>query len=511
MQSNWLKILVLLILVGLSAPMVRAQRVIEYVAGMGSRDPDNADVWILYQKVKATHDGMSLYADSATFDTKNNVFTAFRNVRIELTDTTTLFGSTAIYDGTTRIADVWDDTVVLIDGKTVLKSDLLSYDRNTSTAAYYHWGHTVHDSAILDSRKGYYHSDSRDIYLFDEVVLHDSSSWLYTDTLLFNTNTSVAVFISPTYIYSDSSTIYSEDGTYNTDSHEASSYKATRLTSGVKWLVADTLFFNDRTEHGEAYGNVVVVDTLNGLVCAGKVGRTDGDEHYTFVTDSAIVVYIDKGDSLFMHADTIWLFDNEERKMSSAVAYRGVRIYRDDVQAVCDSMYYSAEDSCLTMYHNPIVWYNDYQCVADTIQCLHDSSGVRLIHLRGNVLTSEKVDSLKFSQVKGRNADVYCRKSEPLYADILGSARMVYYVIDEVPVNGKIEKTLLGVNAGVGSDMRIYFKERKPSRFTTYGDPDMKMYPPDQLPADERRLPGFEWKDSQRPHNRHEVFPVVTN
>jgi len=83
-------------------------------------------------------------------------------------------------------------------------------------------------------------------------------------------------------------------------------------------------------------------------------------------------------------------------------------------------------------------------------------------------------------------------------------------VLDEESINGKIEKSLIGVNAGVGSDMRIYFKQRKPSRFVTIGQPDMKMYPPEMLPADEKQLPGFEWKDRIRPQNRDDVFRKVT-
>lgn len=507
MRSNWLKIILLIVFGCGTLPVANGQKIIEYVAGMGTRDPNNPDIWILYQNVKAMHDGMTLFTDSASFDTRNNIFVAHRNVKILITDTTTLYGETAIYDGTTRIADVWGDTVTLIDGRTVLKSDLLSYDRNTSTASYFHWGHTVQGSAEMDSQKGYYHSDTRDLYLFDDVVLRDSSSLLETDTLLYNTQTCLAIFISPTYIYSDSSTVYSEDGTYNTDTREACSYKATRLTNCEKRLTADTLFFNGNTEYGEAFGNVVIVDTLNNVVCAGRVGITNQEEHYSFVTDSALIIYIDKGDSLFMHGDTIYAYNNDDRQFEAAKAFRNVRVYRSDAQAMCDSLYYSAVDSMLTMYYKPVVWYEEYQCSADTIRCLFDSAGVRLIEMRDNVMAIEKVDSLKFNQVKGRNADVYCRKSEPLYADILGSARMVYYVVDEGPDSvGKIEKQLIGVNAGIGSDMRIYFKERKPRRFATYGSPDMKMYPVDQLPNDERRLPGFAWLVELRPMSPSDVF-----
>ena len=507
-MSKWLKITLVMLLAMSPACRMSAQRIIEYESGMGTRDPENPDIWILYQNVKAMHDGMTLYTDSASLDTKNNVFVAHRNVKMVISDTTTLYGKTAIYDGTTRIADVWGDTVTLVDGRTVLKSDLLSYDRNTSTASYFHWGHTVHDSAVMDSQKGYYHSDTRDLYLFDEVVLYDSSSRLETDTLLYNTRTCLAIFISPTYIYSDSSTVYSEDGTYNTDTREAQSFKNTRLTGRGKRLTADTLFFNNNTEYGEAFGNVVIFDSLNDVTCTGRVGVTDQQGRYSFVTDSALIVYVDKGDSLFLHADTLYAYNDEDQQFDAAKAYRNVRLYRNDAQAVCDSLYFSAADSSVTLYHNPVVWYEDYQCMADTIVCHYDSSGVRLILLRDNVLAMEKVDSLKYNQIKGRNANVFCHKSEPLYADILGSARMVYYVLDEDSPDstGKVEPQLIGVNAGVGSDMRIYFRDRKPRRFATFGSPDMKMYPLEKLPEDEKLLPGFVWLTERRPLSPMDVF-----
>lgn len=505
MRLKWLKI-ILFVMVGAGVvPVASAQRIIQYNAGMGTRDPNNSDVWILYNKVKAKHEGMTLYTDSASFDTKNNVFVAHRNVKIVISDTTTLYGETAIYDGTIRVAEVWGDTVTLIDGRTVLTTDELVYNRETSTASYFNWGHTVHDTATLDSRMGFYHSDTRDLMLYGNVVLEDPSSRLETDTLMYNTRSCEARFVSPTYIYSDTSTVYSESGSYNTDSHASSSYKATRLTNGSTWLTSDTLYYNDNSEYGEAFGHVTIVDTANDVTCTGGMGVTDQKKRVSFVTDSALLVYVDKGDSVFVHADTVWAYNNSDGDFDAVKAYRNVRVYRDDAQGMCDSLYYSVPDSLVTLYHGPVVWYEDYQCTADTVMCRFDSSGVRKIMLRNNVFAIEKVDPEKFSQLKGHNADVYCTDGEPNYADILGSAQMVYYVVDEDSLKNK---ELIGVNCGVGSDMRIYFKDRKPSRVTTFGNPDMKMYPPDKLPESERTMQGFKWLDAQRPHNRHEVFPA---
>ena len=111
-------------------PLAVGQKLIEYHSGMGSRDKQNPDVWILYQNVVATHDGMTLEADSAHYNTVENSFTAFRNVVITLTDTTFIYGDRLYYDGNTRVLDIWADTVVLVDGATILRANHLTYERN---------------------------------------------------------------------------------------------------------------------------------------------------------------------------------------------------------------------------------------------------------------------------------------------------------------------------------------------------------------------------------------------
>ena len=98
---------------------------------------------------------------------------------------------------------------------------------------------------------------------------------------------------------------------------------------------------------------------------------------------------------------------------------------------------------------------------------------------------------------------VYFIDGEPDYADILGNAEMVYYIIDE-DLHGY--KSLVGVNVGVGSDMRIYFLDRAPDRVVTYGKPDMSTYPLDKLDQEKRTLANFNWLESRRPRKPLDVF-----
>lgn len=497
------RLVILLALLSLTTA-AGAQKIIEYTSGMGSRDPENSDIWILYRHVRATHEGMILEADSAHYNTRENSFMAFRNVVIQLSDTTFIYGSRLHYDGNTRIVDIWDDTVVFIDGGTQLLANHLTYERNRATAYYTEWGYGSSDDRDLFSRQGQYNSDLKQFYIYGDVELTDSTMRLVTDTLLYNTETSVAHFESPTHIYSDSSTIYSELGDYNTETRYAISYKASHVDNQGRTIDSDTLFYDELSQYGRARGHVVIVDSANELTCTGRYGETSQAAGFSFVTDSAHVLFVDRGDSLFLHADTVYVTTDSADQLETVRANYHVKAYRRDAQAMCDSAYYRAFDSTLLLYKSPVLWYEHYQCVADTIELLHDSAGMKQAWLRSSCFALQQVDREKFNQLKGHQGVVYFRDGEPDYADVLGNAQMVFYITEEDSAG---RTSLVGVNAGVGTDMRIYFDTaRTPVRVVTFDKPDMQTYPVGQLPEELRRLRDFRWLPLQRPRKPEDVF-----
>lgn len=487
-----------------TAVAAKGQKYIEYTSGMGSRDPEKPSVWILYNHVVATHEGMTLAADSAHYDTEENSFTAFRNIVITLSDTTRIYGDRLYYDGNTRVVDIWADTVVLVDGGTMLKADHITYERNRATAYYTHWGHGTSEDRRLDSRQGQYNSVRKEFYIYNDVHLADSTMLLVTDTLIYNTDSKVAHFVSPTTIYSDSSTIYSERGNYNTDIRFAESFKGSHVDNQGRTIDSDTLYYDEVQEYGKAFGHVKIVDSVNDLTCSGRYGETHQKRNFSFVTDSAHVLFVDGGDSLYMHADTIYVTTNDERQLATIRANYKVKVYRRDAQAMCDSAFYDAEDSVLTLYRSPVVWYEHYQCVADTIELHHDTSGITRVYLRTDCFAVQQVDMEKYNQLKGRQGIVYFTEGKPDYVDILGNAQMVFYITED-GANG--QQQLVGVNVGVGTDMRIYFDTaQSPSRVATYDKPDMQTYPVLELPEDLKRLPDFKWQTARRPKKPEDVF-----
>ena len=211
-----------------------------------------------------------------------------------------------------------------------------------------------------------------------------------------------------------------------------------------------------------------------------------------------------RGDSLFLHADTVYVTTDTANHLQTVRANYRVKLFRRDAQAMCDSAFYNAIDSVLYMYQNPVIWYEHYQCSADTIVMYHDTTGMRMAYLYSDCFAMQQVDLDKFNQLTGRNGVVHFADGEPMYADILGNAQMVYYITEDDTLG---HPQLMGVNVGMGTDIRIYFDStRAPGRVVAYDKPDMKTYPVMRVPEEFKRLQGFNWQPKRRPRRPEDIF-----
>ena len=156
-------------------------------------------------------------------------------------------------------------------------------------------------------------------------------------------------------------------------------------------------------EFGKAIGNVVLRDTVNEIVSTSRYAETDQRKRTSFVTDSVLVRFVHKDeedstgsvDTLYLHADSVVVTNDSTRKLQTVQAHYKVKVYRGEAQAMCDSLYYSATDSIAKLYRNPVVWYQHYQTVADTIEVKHDSAGAKVAYLRSNGFCIEQLDREK--------------------------------------------------------------------------------------------------------------------
>ena len=466
-----------------------------------SKDNPDPDAQILVGNVSFRHDSIYMYCDSACFYEKTNSLEAFDNVKMEQGDTLFLYGDYLFYDGNTQIAKVRNN-VRMENRTTTLTTDSLNYDRIANLGYFFDGGTLMDEENVLTSDWGEYSPATKMSVFNYEVELVNPQFTLTSDTLRYNTATKIANIVGPSDIDSDENHIYSELGYYYTQQGQAELLNRSVLSNGGKTMVGDSLFYDRNKGVGEAFYNVEFVDTINKNMLTGnycyynqKVGRA-------FATDEAMAVDFSQGDSLFIHADTLQMFTfnlDTDSVFREARAYHKVRFYRSDVQGVCDSLVFSAKDSCLTMYRDPILWNKRQQLLGEQIMIYMNDSTIDWAHIQNQALSVERLDSANYNQVTGKEMKAFFKDGEMNQVDVIGSVRLVYYPMEK-------DSTYIGMNISETSQLSMFIENRKLKKMIMSPKSNGTLYPMSQIPSDKKRLDNFAWFDYVRPLSKNDIF-----
>ena len=463
-------------------------------------NPD-PDAQILIGNVAFRHDSVYMYCDSACFYEKTNSLEAFDNVKMVQGDTLFLYGDYLFYDGNTQIAQVRYN-VRMENKNTTLLTDSLNYDRIYNLGYYFDGGTLMDEENVLTSEWGEY-SPATKISVFNyDVKLVNPKFILTSDTLRYSTATKIANILGPSDIVSDANHIYSELGFYNTQIGQAELLDRSVLTNEGKRLTGDSLFYDRVKGYGEAFDNVIMTDTVNKNMLTGDYCYYNELTKYAFATKKAVVVDYSQGDSLFMHADTLQMYTyylNTDSMFRETRAYHKVRMYRADVQGVCDSLVFSSKDSCLTMYYDPILWNNNQQLLGEKIMIYMNDSTIDWAHIQNQALSVEQLDSTSYNQVTGKEMKAWFQGGEMRKVDVIGSVRLVYYPMES-------DSTLIGMNVSETSLLNMFLENRKMKKMIMSPKSNGTLYPMLQRPPEKMKLDNFVWFDYIRPLDKEDIF-----
>ena len=463
-------------------------------------NPD-PDAQILIGNVAFRHDSVYMYCDSACFYEKTNSLEAFDNVKMVQGDTLFLYGDYLFYDGNTQIAQVRYN-VRMENKNTTLLTDSLNYDRIYNLGYYFDGGTLMDEENVLTSEWGEY-SPATKISVFNyDVKLVNPKFILTSDTLRYSTATKIANILGPSDIVSDANHIYSELGFYNTQIGQAELLDRSVLTNEGKRLIGDSLFYDRVKGYGEAFDNVIMTDTVNKNMLTGDYCYYNELTKYAFATKKAVVVDYSQGDSLFMHADTLQMYTyylNTDSMFRETRAYHKVRMYRADVQGVCDSLVFSSKDSCLTMYYDPILWNNNQQLLGEKIMIYMNDSTIDWAHIQNQALSVEQLDSTSYNQVTGKEMKAWFQGGEMRKVDVIGSVRLVYYPMES-------DSTLIGMNVSETSLLNMFLENRKMKKMIMSPKSNGTLYPMLQRPPEKMKLDNFVWFDYIRPLDKEDIF-----
>ena len=452
------------------------------------------DIEKLLGDVVIRQDSTRFYCDSAYLNEKERNFEAFGNVHIKVSDTLNIYSDRLKYHGETRIAELFDN-VKMVDDTTILETQYLIYNRITQLAQYPDNGLITSGENKLKSKRGYYQTNKKEFYFSKDVELINPEYTTYTDTMKFNTISQIAWFYGPTLIRGDENTIYCEYGWYDTGKDYAYLTQKTSMTSNEQVIKSDSLFYDRNIGFGNASGHVTISDTTNKFIIKGGVGKIWEDEGHSYVTKMAQVISYDDNDSLYMHADTLFMKFDRNRKAEKITAYYGVRFYKSDLQGKCDSLIYDLSDSTMKMYKLPVIWSDQNQLTSDSIFITTFNNKLDSLVMYSSAFIVSK-DSIKgYNQIKGKSMVGYFKDNQLDRIFVDGNAQTIYWVRQE-------DKSLIGINLAESSTMLIRLVDNEIQGISYFSSPKEVMYPEKELPEDRSKLKGFIWLNEYRPINR---------
>ncbi len=198
-------------------------------------------------------------------------------------------------------------------------------------------------------------------------------------------------------------------------------------------------------------------------------------------------------------ADSLSMTPKDSTKISFIYGIRNVKVFRNDMQVVCDSLAYTDLDSLIRLYRTPIVWNGTtHQYSADSITVIVKNQTIDRASLMSNAFIIVQEDTLSYDQIRGAEMMAYFDSTGTLRRfDSMGGASGVFFIEENgsLATVNKFESKMLTatLNEGNLQDMN-YFDAVKSD-----------AYPVVQMKKDEKILKGFDWRPKDRPKGPDDV------
>ncbi|HSC38014.1 MAG TPA: LPS export ABC transporter periplasmic protein LptC, partial [Chitinophagaceae bacterium] len=247
------------------------------------------------------------YCDSAVLNKQKKIVEAYGNVHINDNDSVNIYSQYLIYHTDTRIAEV-NKTVRMTDGKGTLTTEQLQYDSKTRTGTYFNGGKIINGKTVITSTEATYYADLKDIYFKRDVKLRDPSYKLDSDSLLYNTESQLATFITKTNITDSSGgNIVTTEGNYDMKNRKATFGKRSVIRDGKGTTVTgDNIFTDDSTGTTIITGNAVYIDTVQKVSLLSNRMEANKKTGVLLATQHPLMILQQDKDSVYLTADTIF-------------------------------------------------------------------------------------------------------------------------------------------------------------------------------------------------------------
>ncbi len=483
----------------------------------------------LFGDVRLDNKGQRLFTNHLNYNLKTKKAEYF--TRSLLTnDTTYLESNRGTYFVNTDEA-FFRDSVLVIDTAFVMRTDSVDFSAKTGILTFIAPTLITQEDARIYCEKGFYDTNKGYAEFFQNAEYIKGEQQATADKIIYDSNNKEVIldgnaqFIEEdkvatadiiryeedtelTYLkgnakYKDSEKeVVGDEIQYDSASESFDTKGRSTIVDGNQILVADTV--NYVGDLGIATGNVIWTDTVDQITIESE--RIDYNKETDYVKASGgrpLLISVVDDDTLFMRSDTlISLMENEADSARTLVGYKNVRIFKTNLQAVCDSLVYQTQDSLFSFYQNPIIWSDTTQFYSDTVLMQMRNEEIDKIYLNNNAYIINSPDEIYFNQIRGKNMTAFFKNDELQKMRVVGNAESIYYILDE-------DDAYTGVNKCVCSNMLINFVDNDIDDIIFYTNPTSTLYPMRKADHNALKLPGFRWDGNLRPKSRFDLGSVT--
>ena len=178
-----------------------------------------------------------------------------------------------------------------------------------------------------------------------------------------------------------------------------------------------------------------------------------------------------------------------------------VKLFRKDLQVVCDSLLYNDYDSLARLFVEPIIWSEiNRQFNADSMQIVVKGGHMHRLNMLSNAFVhlQDEKDTSFFNQIRGAEMAAFFDTTAALTRyDAMGDATALFYIEenDVIATANKVESKMLSANFVNGEISRVHY----------YASPKSDAFPVATMKSEDKRIKGFIWSPSRRPTKPEDV------
>jgi lipopolysaccharide export system protein LptA len=494
----------------------------------------NADSLIayLYGDIVMKNGKKTLYTNKLKYNSGTKTAEYNENALLEQ-DSSTVVSRKGVYKVANRLI-IFKENVLVNGSDFTLVTDSIGFQTETQIATFLSPTRITRDTVNIYAESGWFDLDDKKGDFIQNAQYSSGSSKAMADTIHYDGKNDLIILSSDkktSQYIAEKDTVIANKINYNKKLEYYQLTGSVFYKSPDNEVVGEYVEYNKKTEKFKTLGRGTVSDppliiTADSLdydkflkigIGNGKVIWQDTAAKTTMYADhmryrgneNFMLAYNDPGsrphfttlvDTNLMHmkADTFksirrlnTLDSLQTDTLDYFIGFNKVRLYKNDMQMVCDSLAYSLKDSVFTLYTKPVMWSDTTQLTGDTMLFYLKNKVMDKLVIRENGTVINSEDLTFYNQIKGRLIEGYFEKGKMKNMKVDGDAEVIYYLKDD-------KKLYIGVNQSKSSNINFKMSGNQISDILFYIDVKSKVFPM-SVNHESLKIKGFRLESESRP------------